>query len=331
MVKKIIKYISGFTIIELAVTSAVIIILAGVLILVVNPVELVKQSRDNQRLTSLSNLSLYMAGLQGGLGSASTTYVSIPDPAANSSAGNQCQSLGLPALPSGWAYHCAGPSYYENTDGTGWIPANLTGSSFGTLPADPSNSGASGLYYTYTTDGATNFEFTAGVESKKYSEGGSDDKVASDAGKYADLYEIGPSLALTPIDYAGGAGYTGIPTPPSYNFSGFEPPIQNDGSGVYHLGRTLPVKFSLTDTNGNPVTSAVTQLVVTKIQDGIVGTTPVTLATSTNDTGNLFRVSGTKYIYNLDTGQFTAGTWQIKAAIDNGSNHTVQVSFNSHD
>lgn len=327
--KKIIKRLSGFTIIELAVTSAIIVILAGALLLVVNPPELLRQSRDNQRITDLSNLSLYMSGLQGAsLGTSSTVYVSIPDPAAISPAGNQCGSLGLPALPSGWTYHCAGPAYYQNTDGTGWIPVNLTGSSFGTLPVDPTGSAASGLYYTYTTNGTSNFDLTSSVESKKYGRGGSNDKTSSDGGKYADLYETGPSLALSPFDYAGGAGYVGGV---SYNFSGFLPPIEDDDSGVYHLGRTLPIKFSLTDKNSNYVTSAVAHLVVTKVQDGIVGTTPVILATSTNDNGDLFRVSGSQYIYNLDTGQFTAGTWQIKAAIDNGSNYTVQVSFNSHD
>lgn len=112
-----------------------------------------------------------------------------------------------------------------------------------------------------------------------------------------------------------------------YHFGGFLPPVEADGSGIYKLGRTLPIKFKLADTNGNLVSTAVAHLVVTNVQNGIVGTNPVDLATSTKDTGNFFRYADSQYIYNFDTSQLTTGTWQLQAVLDDGNNYNVLISL----
>ena len=134
-------------------------------------------------------------------------------------------------------------------------------------------------------------------------------------------------IVITAADLAGNVASTTINYSVNYGFGGFQPPVKADGSGIYNLGRTLPLKFSLADANENIITSAVAQLVVTNVQSGVVGTVPVTLATSTNDTGNLFRVSDSQYIYDFDTGQLTSGTWQIKVELDDGSSDMVLVSL----
>lgn len=112
-----------------------------------------------------------------------------------------------------------------------------------------------------------------------------------------------------------------------YNFSGFLSPIKSDGSGLYNLGRTLPIKFTLTDTDNNPITSATAHLVITNVQNGIIGTDPINLDTTVNDTGSYFRVSDNQYIYNLATSQLTSGTWQLKVLLDDGRSYAVLVSF----
>jgi hypothetical protein len=319
----------SFTLIELLSAVAIIAILALVTVLSLNPSELLRETRDNTRVLDEAELTATISDFQGSLGQTSISYISIPDPNATSSLGTQCQSLGLPPLPSGWTYHCVGPTYSKNVDGTGWLPINFagqpSGSTLGNLPVDPINSAAPGLYYAYATDGSQNFELTASMESAAYGKGGSKDKTSVDGGKYADLYETGSILTLAPTDYAGGSGYTGG-SQGGYTFSGFQPPIKTDGSGIYNLGRTLPIKFSLTDSNNNYVTSVTAHLVVTNVQDGIIGDVPIQLATSTSDTGNLFRISGTQYIYNLDTGQLSPGTWQIKAVLDTGVSYAVLIS-----
>lgn len=109
-----------------------------------------------------------------------------------------------------------------------------------------------------------------------------------------------------------------------YNFSGFLSPIFNDGSSVFKLGSTVPIKFQLTDANGAIVTTAVATLKVQMFSGGIpVGVPEDATASGNADIGNLFRVSSGQYIYNLSTKPLLQGTWQIQAGLDDGSTHTV--------
>ena len=143
------------------------------------------------------------------LGTANIVYVSIPDPLATSTAGDQCQGLSLLSLPTGYSYRCASPSYYRLVNSTGWIPVNFSsisvGSPIGQLPQDPTNASSSRLYYTYTTNGSQ-YELTAAMESAKYQLGGPSDVVSTDGGTDAYLYEKGTNLALAPVDYGLSSG-----------------------------------------------------------------------------------------------------------------------------
>jgi hypothetical protein len=80
-----------------------------------------------------------------------------------------------------------------------------------------------------------------------------------------------------------------------YQFSGFLPPLSQNLT--FGLNRTIPIKFQLTDFNGNPITSpsAVTSLQVAPVVNGIAGT-PFTPA-STNNQG--LQSTGGQYLYNL--------------------------------
>lgn len=164
----------GFTLIELLVVVAIIAILAIVVILTLNPAQLLAQARDSNRLSDLASLqsamSLYRTDIpSGSLGLASTTYLSLPDPTATSSAGTQCQGLGFPS--GSVPYDCSASSTYRRVDGTGWIPVSLSQLSYGTplgnWPQDPINTSSSGLFYTYQTNGSQ-YEVTSLLESQKY-------------------------------------------------------------------------------------------------------------------------------------------------------------------
>src|ERR1700687_3113143 len=200
---------SAFTLIELLIVIAIVAVVAVVVILVINPAELLRQARDSNRLSDLATLNTTMGVFSvdvtnGNLGTVSTLYVSIPDPSATSTAGDQCQGLSLPTLPSTWTYHCASQSAYKNVDGTGWLPAQLTSissrSPIGALPVDPTNNVSSRLYYAYATDG-TRYEVTSAMESQKYKVGGSNDVISTDGGPLASVYEKGSKLGLVPINY----------------------------------------------------------------------------------------------------------------------------------
>jgi hypothetical protein len=112
-----------------------------------------------------------------------------------------------------------------------------------------------------------------------------------------------------------------------YFFGGILQPINADGSSIFKLGSTIPVKFQLTDYNGNFVTIAVATIKVAKVSDGIVGDDIEAISTSAATTGNLFRLADSQYIFNLATKPLSKGTWQIKITLDDGTSQPVNISL----
>ena len=194
---------NAFTLIELLVVIAIIAILSVVVILTLNPAQLLMQSRDANRFSDMASLNdvlgIYLTNsTTGSLGTASTTYISISDPLATSTAGDQCQGLSLPPLPTGDSYHCAASSTNRSVTGNGWLPVNFSslssGSPLGSLPIDPVNTTSSGYYYTYTpAPNGTQHELTTIFESQKYIP-----TMANDGGSYDGIYQIGSDLNITP-------------------------------------------------------------------------------------------------------------------------------------
>ncbi len=193
----------GFTLIELLIVIAIIAILAVAVVITLNPAEMLSQGRDANRLSDLSTFNSAMnlynedAGGSGSFGTAGTTYISIPDPTASTTAGSNCSALGFP--PTG--YHCAGPNFYRRNDGTGWIPVNFSamsmGSSLATLPVDPVNTVASGKYYRYTTNGSTGWTLSSIPESAKY-------------GSQAASFQIGWACGTPLVDSRDGQSYATV-------------------------------------------------------------------------------------------------------------------------
>lgn len=114
-----------------------------------------------------------------------------------------------------------------------------------------------------------------------------------------------------------------------YNFGGFLPPIKVDGSGVYNQGRTLPVKFRLTDVSDIYAQNAVAYLYLAKIDNNIVGNDEIVLSTSVADVNNQFRydTSTSQYIHNLSTDALTPGTWQLKVILESGQIYVTSISI----
>ncbi|MBM3205873.1 type II secretion system protein, partial [Candidatus Shapirobacteria bacterium] len=94
----------GFTLLELLIVIAILAILSGVTLIVLNPSELLKRTRDSRRLSDLATINRALGYYQteGGtqMGSSSVVYVSLPDTSPT------CGSYTLPPLPSGWSYKC---------------------------------------------------------------------------------------------------------------------------------------------------------------------------------------------------------------------------------
>jgi hypothetical protein len=112
----------------------------------------------------------------------------------------------------------------------------------------------------------------------------------------------------------------------AHTWSGFLQPINQSGSSVFNLGRTVPVKFQLTGASAG-ITNAVARLYVAKVTDSVVGTEEAAGSTSAATAGNLFRYSDGQYIFNLSTDGLSAGTYQLRVDMGDGALRTVTISL----
>jgi len=144
------------------------------------------------------------------------------------------------------------------------------------------------------------------------------------------------TVIFSATDSAGNTAQASARVQVVYEFGGFAPPLLKDGTASIQQGRqgrTIPVKFSLTCSDGTAVTAAVATIAVYKVLDAAVGTVDTTDlmvdAGNASSTGNLFRhAGGGQYIYNLSTAGWSApATYRIVVTLDDGSQHAVDYSL----
>jgi hypothetical protein len=141
---------------------------------------------------------------------------------------------------------------------------------------------------------------------------------------------VGPkTVSRTATDNVGHATTATCTTSVLYRYSGVLQPVNPDGSSIFKLGSTIPVKFSLADTASVPVGSAVANLTVAKITNEIDGTYVEAVSTAAATTGTLFRydASGQQYIFNLATNGLSKGTWNLKVSLNDGASYTTRISL----
>jgi prepilin-type N-terminal cleavage/methylation domain-containing protein len=189
----------GFTLIELLVVIAIIAILSVVVILTLNPAELLRQSRDSNRISDMSVLKsaigYYLATAASPSIGTSTCYQSAPVGSGTSTAA--CAVFFRTATSS-----VAASS--TQTDGTGWLPINFSGltggSPLGALPQDPLTAAGTNdrvhIYGYIASSTQLTFKLDAHMESLKYGYQGSNDVVSTDGGIDSASYEQGTNLQL---------------------------------------------------------------------------------------------------------------------------------------
>jgi hypothetical protein len=117
-----------------------------------------------------------------------------------------------------------------------------------------------------------------------------------------------------------------------YNFSGFFPPLSGQINTKVKQGSGIPVKFSITDCSGTPITTGNHTIEVTFLS-GIVpsGDPTVDDAGMSGDNGINFRydATGMQWIFNLKTNSTYAvgDTYQITANLDDGTSHDVAIAI----
>ncbi len=179
------KSAKGFTLIELIIVIALIALLATTVILVINPVKIFQEARDSQRIADVSQMSRAMS-----LMLAVTAQPVLGPNSANcyvNKAGQNCAARYVAAATST-------VTASQKVDGNGWVPASLgSNPAISAWPIDPKNDTTN--FYSYAYDSANTWEFTAKMESVRYSSG-TDDVTGTDGGNQSGLFEVGTNVGL---------------------------------------------------------------------------------------------------------------------------------------
>ena len=166
---------SGFTLVELLIVIALIAILAVIGLVIFNPMQMMAQGRDSNRLADLANLR--------------SAVILATQEASGSGAAVLCFGTTAPCsevtFPLG--------TNTRSSNGSGWVKVDLSGQKSVTMPALPIDPGNSSTYkYTYSSDGS-GWEIDAVLESDKYKT-----QMENDGGNDPAVYEVGTKLDLLP-------------------------------------------------------------------------------------------------------------------------------------
>ncbi|HWR98902.1 MAG TPA: 6-bladed beta-propeller [Candidatus Methanoperedens sp.] len=133
-------------------------------------------------------------------------------------------------------------------------------------------------------------------------------------------------------DVAGNLAAASVSYRVAYDFgTGFGSPLDQDRP--FKLGSTIPVKFSLRDAAGMPVTGAAATIGLVLYSGEVPAGDPIDGVSAGNaDAGNAFRYDpeGGQYIFNLSTKSLTIGTWKVIVAVDDGTIMSAFISLKSH-
>ena len=132
-------------------------------------------------------------------------------------------------------------------------------------------------------------------------------------------------------DDDGGTGTAMASVMVKFNTTGFNQPINANGTSVFKYNSTIPVKISFTDCNGSTPANLAPTIKLTMVS----GATPglqinEPISTSAADTSGVMRFSTNQYIYNLATKPLpdSSATYLITVTIPyNGQTVTVQFGL----
>lgn len=199
----------GFTIIEILITLAIIVVLAGIMSQIFKPTVYFQKARDVKRITDLKAIEIAIRNyllatsspslgpLNTGYDESSTTiFISIPFDKEDAPAS-------IVWVMKNYALNQVSSTNVFKNNGEGWLPINfktLTYPFLSSLPIDPVNIYNYGRYfYSYLFKrSSSTFELNAKLESPFYNQGGDDDKTSTDNGDNSIIYELGTEKTLIP-------------------------------------------------------------------------------------------------------------------------------------
>ena len=136
------------------------------------------------------------------------------------------------------------------------------------------------------------------------------------------------TVTCAATDAAGNTGTEKFTVTVTAAWSNVLQPVNADGSSVFKLGSTVPVKFQLTGVSAG-INNLVARLYLQRVGAGATGTDIEAISTSNATTGNLFRYDATsgQYIFNLGTKTLSAGTYKLRIDLGDGALHTVNIQL----
>lgn len=113
----------------------------------------------------------------------------------------------------------------------------------------------------------------------------------------------------------------------TFAWSGVLSPLNANGTSVYKIGSTVPVKFALTGA-GAAISTLPAKLYYAKVSSDTAGVELEASSTSAADAGNAFRYDpvAKQYVFNLSTKTFTQGTYRLRIDLGDGVSHTVDLT-----
>jgi hypothetical protein len=142
-------------------------------------------------------------------------------------------------------------------------------------------------------------------------------------------FPLGPTtVTCTAKDTAGNTGTKSFMVTVTAAWSNVLQPINADGSSIFKLGSTVPVKFQLSGASAG-ITNLVARLYLQRIGPGGTGSEIEAISTSNATTGNLFRYDATsgQYIFNLATKTLSTGTYKLSIDLGDKVTRTVNITL----
>jgi prepilin-type N-terminal cleavage/methylation domain-containing protein len=199
----------GFTLLELLIVIAILAILASTVFVVLNPAEILRKSRDTQRISDLASMrsaiNFYIANTSSPI-MGTTNAVGCVDQGTKYTYSIVTGVLNTANTLVGTTSATVSSSTQSRSpDGSGWLPVNLGslvgGSPLSTFPVDnnPTLSGdtTNPRYYAYLCNqGLGVFALYANMESQTYRNGGGSDVESKDGGNLPFVYEVGTQFLV---------------------------------------------------------------------------------------------------------------------------------------
>jgi Tol biopolymer transport system component len=145
-----------------------------------------------------------------------------------------------------------------------------------------------------------------------------------------DTTQVGPQvIERTATDNVGHERTERCEVVVAYAYDGLLQPVNRDGSSIFRLGSSIPLKFRLADVNGRPVTDAEAVVQMERISAAVQGTVieEVVLGTATNGKVFTYDAAENQYIYTLATKPLSRGTWVVRISLDDGTVHLTTISL----